>query len=248
MSNQYSNLYIYPVLLILLLIYPAFSYFTPDDATAGSWGSAKTQCENAGSTLATVPGFNYDVRAYSACLDLCKEKSIAQDKCRCWIGLSANLANDPFTYDYGTMININSYGFADGNRPTVPGNAPWAANEPSENGNANICVYTYANDRLWYDVNCNGGGDDIYPLCNGDKKTGCQANCTLCVDRESCADSRLICAYADEAVGGNGCVYQRDTPFFAIDVESDGFLEAELYCNYYLGGNLASVHSELENE
>eukprot|EP01084_Bolivina_argentea_P138849 244360_1 len=104
-----STSYIYPVLL--LLIYPALSYFVPDYATAGSWGSAKTQCENTASTLATVPADNYNDRANEACHYYCDAELIAPDKCRCWIGLSANLANDPFTYDDGTMINNNSYGF-----------------------------------------------------------------------------------------------------------------------------------------
>eukprot|EP01084_Bolivina_argentea_P215515 365898_1 len=249
MSNQHIN---FPIYTVLLLIYPTLSYFVPDGAKAGSWQSAKTQCADAGSTMATVPGSIFhggnDGSATEACYYYCQEKSISDINCRCWIGLRANMANDPFTYDDGTMININSYGFSQGNRPTTPNSGPWATNDPSENGKADICVYTYYNDYSWHDVNCNGGGNDIYPLCNGDKTSGCQGNCTACETREDCSNSRLICAYADEAVGGDGCVPQSDTPFWASDVETEGFLEAELYCNYYLGGNLASVHSELENE
>eukprot|EP01084_Bolivina_argentea_P124522 220650_1 len=128
-QSQYSNLHIYTVLL--LLSYPALSYFVPDDATTGSWASAKAQCEIAGSTLATVPvaiygNVGYEGSANRACSDYCNAKSIGLSDCRCWIGLRANMANDPFTYDDGTMINTNSYGFTDNNRPTVKGTAPWA--------------------------------------------------------------------------------------------------------------------------
>eukprot|EP01083_Nonionella_stella_P262753 893168_1 len=251
-QSQYSNLHIYTVLL--LLSYPALSYFVPDDATPGSWAAAKAQCEIAGSTLATVPVAIYGDPSElgsvnKACLEYCNAKLIVTADCFCWIGLRANMANDPFTYDDGTMINTNSYGFTDNNRPTVKGTAPWATDEPNQNDEANICVYIYSNDDFWYDVNCdNGGSNDIYPLCNADKTTGCQADCTKCANKDECSDSRLICAYADKAVGGTGCVPQSDTPFFGVDIGGVGFNEAELYCNYYLGAHLASIHSELENE
>eukprot|EP01084_Bolivina_argentea_P124523 220651_1 len=128
-QSQYSNLHIYTVLL--LLSYPALSYFVPDDATTGSWASAKAQCEIAGSTLATVPVAIYGDPSElgsvnKACLEYCNAKLIVTADCFCWIGLRANMANDPFTYDDGTMINTNSYGFTDNNRPTVKGTAPWA--------------------------------------------------------------------------------------------------------------------------
>eukprot|EP01084_Bolivina_argentea_P013780 25838_1 len=219
MANQCSNLHMYTVLL--LLIYPAFAYFVPDardDATPGSWEDAKAQCKNAGSTLATVPGDNndYNDAANEACDYYCANHvpQIVPGDCRCWIGLKANIANGPFTYDDDTIIDTaDSYGFTGGNRPTTDSQSPpWAAGKPSENANANICVYAYFNDYSWYDVNCDGGGDDIYPLCNGDKTTGCQADCTKCANKDECSDSRLICAYADQAVGGTGCVPQTDTP------------------------------------
>eukprot|EP01084_Bolivina_argentea_P013781 25840_1 len=90
MANQCSNLHMYTVLL--LLIYPAFAYFVPDDATPGSWEDAKAQCKNAGSTLATVPGpaGKYNSAPFEACSYYCffdHVPQIAPGGCRCWIGL-----------------------------------------------------------------------------------------------------------------------------------------------------------------
>eukprot|EP01083_Nonionella_stella_P212794 768062_1 len=131
MLNQYSNLTIYPVLA--LLVYPTLSYFVPDGATAGTWQSAQTQCATAGSTLATDPGVVYHHAALDVCHCYCEEKLISNADCRCWIGLKANVANQPFTYDDNTMIDTTfSYGFTDGNRPTTTNSEPWAVNKPSE--------------------------------------------------------------------------------------------------------------------
>eukprot|EP01084_Bolivina_argentea_P271477 461955_1 len=117
MSYKYNNHTVYSILV--LLIYPTLSYFVPDGATAGTWEAAQTQCANSGSALATIPLNSNQNDAAEVCDWYCADKGIADAECRCWIGLKANNAFDPFTYDDDdTLINTGSYGFiGDSNRP-----------------------------------------------------------------------------------------------------------------------------------